>query len=104
MQNRALFALPGAMSVLLLSSLAGAQDVDVPGNVTMRDSTDASTGNILKDGVPFTHNFGFRNTFLGSNAGNFTMTGLGRNVAIGVNALSNNATGYGNIALGDATL
>jgi len=93
----------GGLSVLL-SSLAGAQDVDVPNNLTMMNSTDVTTGNVLKDGVPFMHNFGFRNTFLGSNAGNFTMSGLGRNAAIGVNALSNNTTGAGNVAIGDATL
>ena len=54
---------------------AQAQDVDVPGNLTMPDSADSTVGNILKEGAPFLHNFGTRNTFLGSNAGNFTMSG-----------------------------
>jgi hypothetical protein len=58
MQSRTSFALPGAMSVLLLSSFAGAQDVDVPGNLTMRNSTNPAVGNVLKEGVPFLHNFG----------------------------------------------
>src|SRR5215471_10192232 len=53
---------------------AEAQDVDVPGNLTMHDSADATVGNILKEGVPFLHNFGTNNTCLGSNAGNFTMS------------------------------
>ncbi len=37
---------------------AEAQDVDVQGNVTMHDSTDSTVGNVLKEGVPFLHNFG----------------------------------------------
>src|SRR5258708_38916230 len=46
-----------------------AQDVDVPGNLTMVDSTPA-VGNILKNGVLFIHNAGPGNTFIGKNAGN----------------------------------
>jgi hypothetical protein len=78
---------------------AEAQDVDVPGNLTMHDSVDPTVGNILKEGVPFLHNFGFNNTFVGSNAGNLTMNG-GNNTAIGVNALFNNTTGTINTASG----
>src|SRR5258708_38852456 len=79
---------------------AVAQDVDVPGNLTMRNSTDPTVGNVLKEGVPFLHNFGTSNTFLGSFAGNFTMTG-GANTASGFHALANNATGPANTANGD---
>jgi hypothetical protein len=32
-------------------------------------------GNILKEGVPFIHNFGVDNTFIGKNAGNLSMNG-----------------------------
>jgi hypothetical protein len=119
MQNRALLALMSAMSVLVLSSLAGAQDVDVPGNLTMVDSTDTA-GNILKGGVPFLHNFGLANTFLGSNAGNLSMSGVyntgtgsgalqsnvtgNYNTAIGVLALSSNITGTWNTAVGSLAL
>src|SRR5258708_12211527 len=76
MRSRVLRILVGALSVLLLSSLAGAQDLDVPGNVTMVSST-ATQGNILKDGFPFLHDFpaGIGNTFLGLPAGNLTLTG-----------------------------
>ncbi len=81
---------------------AEAQDVDVPGNLTMVDST-ATEGNILKDGVPFLHNFGMFNTFLGANAGNLTMSG-GSNTATGVEALRNNTTGEGNTATGVGAL
>ena len=74
MQSRILCLVVGVLSALL-SAVASAQDVDVPGNLTMGDSSDATTGNILKNGVPFIHNFGTGNTFLGINAGNLTMTG-----------------------------
>src|SRR5712692_5693925 len=103
MQRRALFALPSALSVLLLSSFAGAQDIDVPGNLTMHDSTDITVGTILKEGVPFLHNFGTGNTFLGSNAGNLTMDGFS-NTAIGSYALFSNATGIFNTASGSYAL
>jgi hypothetical protein len=103
MQSRALRALPGAMSVLLLSSLAGAQDVAVPNNLTMRDSTGPTVGNVLKEGVPFLHNFGTSNTFLGSGAGNFTMSGQ-QNTASGFQALRSNTTGNFNTATGTGAL
>jgi len=103
MKSRALFALPGALSVLLLSSLTGAQDIDVSGNLTMRDSTDSTVGNVLKEGVPFLHNFGTSNTFLGSGAGNFMMSGFG-NTATGIGALGNNDTGNRNTATGRIAL
>jgi trimeric autotransporter adhesin len=82
---------------------AEAQDVDVPGNLTMHDSTDVTVGNILKEGVPFLHNFGTNNTFLGSGAGNFTMTGID-NTASGAGALGSNTTGSNNTASGDQAL
>src|SRR5881296_3886733 len=44
------------------------------GNIVLVPST-ASAGNILKGTTPFIHNFGTSNTFIGVNAGNFTMTG-----------------------------
>jgi len=65
----------------------------------MRNSTDPSVGNVLKEGVPFLHNFGTSDTFLGSFAGNFTMTG-GANTASGFQALAGNTTGSVNTASG----
>ncbi|HLX52419.1 MAG TPA: hypothetical protein VKR58_00660, partial [Aquella sp.] len=47
-------------------------------NILMHNSTDPAHGNILKDGAPFIHNYpgaAGNNTFMGLNAGNFTMTG-----------------------------
>jgi trimeric autotransporter adhesin len=98
--------------ILLLSGLllaaapllrAEAQDVDVQGNLTMHDSADPTVGNILKEGVPFLHNFGANNTFLGSGAGNFTMSGY-NNTASGFIALSGNTTGNNNTATGAGAL
>jgi hypothetical protein len=63
------------------------------------DST-ATTGNVLKGGVLFIHNFGTNNTFIGKGAGNLTTTGLGGNTAAGFLALSSNTTGFSNTALG----
>src|SRR5215831_120076 len=103
MQSRAWFAVTGTMSVLLLSSLAGAQDVDVPNNLTMRNSTETH-GNILKGGVPFLHNFGTNNTFLGSKTGNMKTYGLGANTAIGAGALYRNTFGFYNTASGAEAL
>src|SRR5216683_6212806 len=78
-----------AAVLLFVPLLAAAQDVDVPANLTMRSSTDGTVGNILKDGVPFIHNFGASNTFVGSNAGNLAMTGS-ENTATGAGALFSN--------------
>lgn len=95
MKNRILLVL----AFIFTSALAvQAQDVDVPGNLTMVDST-ATAGNILKGNVRFIHNFGVDNTFIGKNAGNFAMTGNG-NTASGVIALNNNTTGVFNTAHG----
>lgn len=104
MRSRFLRAILSALSVLFLSSAAGAQDVDVPGNLTMVNSTETQ-GNILKDGLPFLHNFGLGigNTFLGLAAGNLMLTG-GSNTGVGGNSLSNNADGVANTATGAGSL
>jgi hypothetical protein len=74
------------------------------GNIVLAPST-TTTGNIFKGTAPFIHNFGSLNTFIGEDAGNFTMAtgGLG-NTAIGARALQNNTTGYDNTAIGVGAL
>src|SRR5438552_3241177 len=72
------------------------------GNIVLVPST-ATAGNVLKGAAPFIHNFGTRNTFIGVNAGNFTMSGHD-NTASGSGALSNNTTGNSNTASGGAAL
>lgn len=89
------------------------------GNIVLVPST-PTAGNILKGTVPFVHNFGTSNTFIGENAGNFTMTGSFNtasgfqalqanttgsfNTANGVNALLGNTEGAGNTASGTGAL
>jgi hypothetical protein len=68
------------------------------GNISLVNST-ATTGNILKAGSRFIHNFGIFNTFVGVNAGNLTMTG-DSNSGIGVQALASVTDGYNNTASG----
>lgn len=75
-------------------------DTVLTGNLYLGNSINSGMGNILKNGIPFVHNYGTNNTFIGSNAGNFTMTGIGRNSAVGVNALSGITNGINNIAIG----
>jgi hypothetical protein len=56
-------------------------DVTLTGALALPAAVLVTTG-----GAPFIRNFGTFNTFVGSNAGNFTMTGTG-NTASGVQAL-----------------
>jgi hypothetical protein len=81
------------------NTFTGSQSIST-GNLDLGASA-ATTGNFTKNGVPFLHNFGTANTFLGVNAGNLTMTGT-NNTAIGYQALTSNTTGGGNTALGYA--
>ena len=83
------------------ATIGGAQitgTINAPGNIVLPQST-ASIGNIMKGATPFIHNFGSQNTFIGENAGNFAMTGIG-NTAAGFLALYGNTTGYNNTASG----
>ena len=72
------------------------------GNITLVQST-ASAGNVMKGANRFIHNYGTVNTFIGENAGNFTMTGS-YNTASGAQALMYNTTGAGNTATGLSAL
>lgn len=75
-------------------------DLTVGCNINMSNSTSALIGNVVKDGVSFINNFGVQNTFMGSNAGNFTITGAG-NSGFGSQALRDNTAGIGNTGLGN---
>ena len=74
------------------------------GNIDMQNSTSANIGNITKGSARFIHNYGLNNTFIGSEAGNFTTSGDGRNVGIGNWALVSNSGGYINTAVGSQAL
>ena len=83
------------------NSFTGTQTVQA-GNLVL-DASGGSTGNIVKGGGLFLHNFGSLNTFLGEGAGNLTMTGVA-NAGLGYTALQGNAVGSSNTAFGAATL
>ena len=67
------------------------------------NTTDSTFGVIFKGTDRFIHNYGTNNTFLGVNAGNFTMSGY-YNTAIGWKSLYSNTTGKNNTALGWGSL
>lgn len=83
--------------------LALQSNPSISGNLTLAPTTGSDTGIVMKGTVPFLHNFGSANTFLGLSAGNFTMTGSG-NTASGRYALQNNTTGNSNTASGSGAL
>jgi hypothetical protein len=102
-----------------LETQATRPDVAPSGNLALGKST-AMSGNISKDAVPFLHDFGIQNTFLGSRAGNFWVTGQANtgvgydaltqvtagtaNSSFGTTALRSNTTGSDNTAIGTAAL
>jgi hypothetical protein len=73
------------------------------GNISLPETTSASAGVINLGGSPFIHAYGTGNTFLGTNAGNFSTTGY-FNTASGYQALASNTAGYDNTASGYAAL
>jgi hypothetical protein len=84
------------------ATIDGATGGSISGNVNL-DPSSATSGNILKGGVPFIHDFGTYNTLVGRYAGNLTMSGAG-NTATGYDALSSNISGGANTATGYTAL
>jgi hypothetical protein len=72
-------------------------------SLVLQNTTGSTIGVIYKGTDRLLHNYGTENLFLGINAGNFTMSGLG-NTAIGNSALDNNTTGIFNTSLGVQSL
>jgi hypothetical protein len=94
---------PAGAATLGSNTFAGTQAIDT-GSLDL-DPSSATTGNILKNGTRFLHNFGGINaTFLGENAGNFTMNPFGDNTGLGAHALSTLTTGQGNTAVGSRAM
>lgn len=99
-----------------------AKKLDIVGNgINLEDTTTDSTGIVFKNGISFIHNFQHplgdtavpagRNTFIGINAGNFTMGSTAtetyhgsNNTAMGYASLRSNTTGYKNTANGYQSL
>src|SRR3990170_4345769 len=75
------------------------KDLYLNGNIKMQGTSDAAQGVIEYDGNRFIHAQGTSNVFMGSGAGNFTLTGT-RNIGIGECALSSDTLGEGNSAMG----
>lgn len=90
-----------SFATLGANTFTATQTIDT-GNLDLDDST-ATAGNITKNGQPFLRNPGTNNTFLGLNAGNFSLTTF-HNTAIGTQALTNNTTGQSNTATGSLAL
>ncbi len=67
-------------------------------------SADSTMGVVTLGGTLFLNNYGSNNTFVGTSAGNLTMTGTGNNTAMGATALTANQTGKGQSAFGNAAL
>ena len=87
------------------ASIVSMTDGVASGNLVLSANPSTSTtGNILKGANSFIHNFGTSNTFVGENAGNFSMSGTGLNTVMGANALTANTTGNNNTAVGYQTL
>jgi hypothetical protein len=66
-------------------------------------TTSASVGTITVQGLTFLHNFGTNNTFLGTRAGNLSLSGHD-NTGVGSSALLEDTTGSLNSAFGSAAL
>jgi Chaperone of endosialidase len=71
----------------------------ITGNLSLSDSTSATTGNIFQGGVSLVQTFGTDNTFVGQGAGNFTVLGVS-NSGFGTDALAALTTGNTNTAVG----
>jgi len=72
-------------------------------SLVLPNTTGSTIGIIYKGAERLLHDYGTNNLFLGINAGNFTMTGLG-NLVFGNNALDNNTTGIFNTSFGVQSL
>jgi len=74
--------------------------LEAMGVLTLPLSTSSDAGVVYSGSYPFLHSYGTSNVFLGKNAGNFTLTGVGTNVGIGEDALKALTDGYNNSGTG----
>ena len=77
--------------------------LDILGAINIPTTT-ATEGIIKQDGDNLIHTYGTDNFFMGVDAGNFTTSGFGKNIAVGKSALGSLTTGYSNVALGENAL
>ncbi len=104
-------SLTGGAAGQVLAGTAGAPaftaSPSLSGNLVLVDPSTATAGSIMKGGAPFIHNFmgagGGQNTFIGINAGNFTLNGA-QNTVVGDSAFSSATSGGFNTAIGQGAL
>jgi len=101
--HAAAFQPAGSYATLGANTFTATQTIS-SGNLNLPATAGSSVGVINLGGSPFAHAYGSFNTFLGTNAGNFTTTGSGGNTAIGAAAFYSNTTGSYNTATGDNAL
>jgi hypothetical protein len=91
------------------------QELSIVGDIQLEETTSDDTGVIYKGANRFIHNYtapgaNGKNTFIGINAGNFTMvtsgtdTNASYNTGVGYESLDSLTTGYSNSALGYSSL
>jgi hypothetical protein len=97
-----------------LGTTTPGRQLELTQSIKIPATTSSSTGIIFKGDIPFLHDYkgpialGF-NTFLGQDAGNFTMGGGGNyhgcnNTGLGFNALHGVTSGYANTGVGSFSL
>jgi len=85
-------------------------------NIRIPKTTSVSEGVVYVDSIPYLHNFGISNIFLGFFSGNFSLSGYNNtaigdssqfclqignsNISLGNNSLKNNLEGSNNVAIG----
>ncbi|MBK8036912.1 MAG: hypothetical protein IPK22_07210 [Verrucomicrobiaceae bacterium] len=80
-----------------------AHSLSLSGSLSLPATTGGGDGVVSIGGQRVLHTRGSGNVFIGTNAGNLTMTGT-HNTASGNNALAFNTTGYANMASGESAL
>jgi hypothetical protein len=84
---------------------AGGNITAIDGNLILPNTTDDEVaGEIQFGGFRFISNYGTGNTFVGTNSGNTTYTGLGANAGFGNSVLTSLTLGVGNSSLGAGAL
>ena len=78
--------------------------LDVNGDINFPTTTGSTYGIIRQNGTALFHTYGTGNLFLGVSSGNFTTSGSGNNVGVGINTLQSNTIGYSNSAIGKGSL
>jgi hypothetical protein len=69
------------------------------GNLNL-PTTSSTVGQIVVNGSTWAHSYGTNSIYLGFSAGNFTHTGGGRNIGIGLEALNDTISATDNVAIG----